>query len=220
MATAHEAISEEGSELQAGPNQGADGSSSPCRPMRADALRNRNRILDAAEEIFASEGITVPIDTVAERAGVGVGTLYRHFPTKEALLEAIVVDRLGTLAEAARSYVEADDPGEALFSYLLRFALEASAKQDLFEALGSAGIDIKARCALDFDELMASIDRLRLRAVAAGAVRPDVAVDEMLGLALGACHAKSESPYDPAQIEKMVTIVCDGLRSSPGSSGA
>jgi hypothetical protein len=68
---------------------------SPCgsRPMRADAVKNRARILEAAEEIFATEGVSVPIDTVAERAGLGVGTLYRHFPTKEALFEAIVVDR-------------------------------------------------------------------------------------------------------------------------------
>ena len=70
-----------------------------ARPMRADAVKNRQRILEAAEEIFATEGVSVPIDAVAERAGVGVGTLYRHFPTKEALFEAIVMARLEYLLE-------------------------------------------------------------------------------------------------------------------------
>ena len=76
----------------------------PCesRPMRADAVKNRQRILEAAEAIFATEGLSVPIDTVAERAGVGVGTLYRHFPTKEALFEAIVMARLEFLLEIAK----------------------------------------------------------------------------------------------------------------------
>ena len=83
--------------------------------MRADAVKNRARILEAAEEIFATEGVSVPIDTVAERAGLGVGTLYRHFPTKEALFEAIVVDRLESLLEMARRQSVDPDPGAALF---------------------------------------------------------------------------------------------------------
>src|SRR5580693_1548480 len=103
------------------------GRSSP-RPMRSDAVKNRQRILQAAEEIFATEGLSVPIDTVAERAGVGVGTLYRHFPTKEALFEAIVMARLDILLEIAKSYAAADDPGAALFSFLGEFATQASAK--------------------------------------------------------------------------------------------
>ena len=71
------------------------------RPLRADARRNRAKVLEAAEEVFASEGLAVPIDEVARRAGVGVGTVYRHFPTKEALFEAIVVARLEALVERA-----------------------------------------------------------------------------------------------------------------------
>ena len=86
--------------------------------MRADAVKNRQRILEAAEAIFATEGLSVPIDTVAERAGVGVGTLYRHFPTKEALFEAIVMARLEYLLELAKAQAGAADPGDALFSFL------------------------------------------------------------------------------------------------------
>ena len=98
---------------------------------------------------------------MAERAGVGVGTLYRHFPTKEALFEAIVMaqPRIPP-GDGAESYATASDPGEALFSFLGEFAQQASAKHDLFDALSSAGIDIKSNCAGMVDEMKRSIDVL------------------------------------------------------------
>jgi AcrR family transcriptional regulator len=184
------------------------------RPMRADAVKNRLRILEAAEEIFATQGVSVPIDTVAERAGLGVGTLYRHFPTKEALFEAIVVARLEQLMEMVRDQGDADDPGQALFFFLRQFAEHASAKRDLFEALGSAGIDIKSQCSEMVDEMKRNIDVLRQRAVDAGALRSDVSTEEMVGLVLGACEAGTHTGSDDAGCQRMVEIVCDGLRSS------
>jgi AcrR family transcriptional regulator len=207
------AVSGGGPELTAVLEDQSNGAEDPdCRPLRADAVRNRSRILEAAEEIFAIEGISVPIDAVAERAGVGVGTLYRHFPTKEALFEAIVINRLLKLLETAKSYAAADQPGEALFEYLHEFARQAAAKHDLFEALGSAGTDIKSRCTGKVDELMMSIDRMRQRAVAVGAIRGDVTADELVSLVVGACHGSGQIPFDEARIRRMVTIVCDGLR--------
>src|SRR6202158_6103447 len=109
--------------------------------MRADAQRNKKLIVQAAREVFATEGLAAPIDEIAERAGVGIGTLYRHFPTKEALFEAIVTAKLEYLLELARGRATATDPGNALFSFLGEFAQQASAKHDLFDALSSAGID-------------------------------------------------------------------------------
>lgn len=194
-------------------SDGIDEGQSTSRPMRADAVKNRARILAAAEEIFATEGVSVPIDTVAERAGLGVGTLYRHFPTKEALFEAIVVSRLEQLLDSARTQSEAVDPGEALFFFLREFAGHASAKRDLFEALGSAGIDIKSRCSEMVDEMKRTIDVLRCRAVDAGALRADVSTDEMVGLVLGACQAGAQTGSDDVGCQRMVEIVCDGLRS-------
>ena len=186
---------------------------SGCRPMRADAVKNRQRILEAAEEIFATEGVAVPIDTVAERAGVGVGTLYRHFPTKEALFEAIVMARLEYLLETARAYAQADEPGDALFSFLEEFARHASAKHDLFDALSSAGIDIKSNCAGMIDDMKRNIDVLLQRAVSAGSVRADVSTEEMVGLVIGVCQAGGHPDYDEATRQRMVGIVCDGLRA-------
>jgi AcrR family transcriptional regulator len=183
-----------------------------CRPMRADAVKNRQRILDAAESIFATEGLAVPIDTVAERAGVGVGTLYRHFPTKEALFEAIVTTRLCSLLEMARSYAASDDPGEALFHFLGEFAQQASAKHDLFDALSTAGVDIKSTCSEMVDEMKRNIDILLERAVAVGSVRTGVSAEEMMGLVIGVSQAGAHGGQDDASVQRMLQIVCDGLR--------
>ena len=190
----------------------AVGGPEACRPMRADAVKNRQRILDAAEAIFATEGLSVPIDTVAERAGVGVGTLYRHFPTKEALFQAIVTARLEYLLNAARARAGSPEPGDALFSFLSEFAQQASAKHDLFDALSSAGIDIKSSCAEMVEEMKRSIDVLVQRAVAAKRVRADVTTDEMIGLVVGVCQGGGHAGYDDVTVQRMVQIVCDGLR--------
>jgi AcrR family transcriptional regulator len=211
MSTKASAAPKPGAVTEVQESGGADGRPE-ARPMRADAMKNRARILEAAEEIFATEGVSVPIDKVAERAGLGVGTLYRHFPTKEALFEAIVVDRLQDLLELGRAKREAPDPGAAMFDFLRQFSQQASAKRDLFEALGSAGIDIKSQCAELMDEMKQNIDALRRRAVAAGALRPDVSTDEMVGLVMGACEAGGHTGTDAAGLARLVEIVCDGLR--------
>ena len=110
------------------------------RPLRADARRNRAKVLAAAEEVFASEGLAVPIDEVARRAGVGVGTVYRHFPTKEALFEAIVVARLEALVERAEELATSDDPGTAMFTFISELVDLAVQKKDLTEELARAGV--------------------------------------------------------------------------------
>jgi AcrR family transcriptional regulator len=192
-------------------DQGETDGSAP-RPLRSDAVKNRERILAAAEATFASDGLGVPIDTVAQRAGVGVGTLYRHFPTKEALFEAIVMTRLESLLDEARNAATADDPGPALFTFLRHFASQASAKHDLFDAMGAAGFDIKSQCAETLDEMKRAVDLLISRAMAAGAVRPGISADEAIGLVVGACQASQHSGYDNATSQRMLDIICDGLR--------
>jgi AcrR family transcriptional regulator len=182
------------------------------RPMRADALKNRARILTAAEEVFAADGVGVPIDAVAERAGVGVGTLYRHFPTKEALFEAVVTVRLAEVLEMAQSYAASDDPGTALFSFLREFAERAFDKRDLFEALDSAGFDIKSTCAAQLDELSLHVDVLLQRALAVHAVRTDVSADDVLSLVAGVCHSGEKLGTDEAGLQRLIGVIIDGLR--------
>jgi AcrR family transcriptional regulator len=178
------------------------------RPLRADAVKNRERILEAAEATFTAEGVSAPIDAVAARAGVGVGTVYRHFPTKEALFEAIVTARLDGLCEMTRQLAEDEAPDGALFSFLREFGRQASAKQDLFDAMDAAGLDIKSACATSVEELTRGIDLLLERAKLAGAVRDDVATSEVMALIVGACHSK----HDDLVCQRMVEIVCAGIR--------
>src|ERR1700704_3720787 len=98
------------------------------RPLRADAARNRDKVLRAAREAFAESGSGVPLDEIAARAGVGPGTVYRHFPAKEALFEAVVTARLTDLVRDARARASAADPGEAFFGFLGRLSGGAAAK--------------------------------------------------------------------------------------------
>jgi AcrR family transcriptional regulator len=201
-------IADPGSENVAQADTRANGAAAALRPLRADAAKNRERILEAAEATFTAEGVSAPIDAVAQRAGVGVGTVYRHFPTKEALFEAIVTTRLDELCKTTRELAEGEAPGEVLFSFLREFGRQASAKQDLFDAMDAAGLDIKSTCAASVDELTRGIDLLLERAKAAGAVREDVATGEVMALIVGACHSKQ----DDLVCQRMVEIVCDGIR--------
>ncbi len=183
-----------------------------ARPMRADALRNHEKILRAAEEVFATDGVMVPIDVVAERAGVGVGTLYRHFPTKESLYEAIVTTRLTRLVATADAYAVDPEPGLALEHFMREFAQLAAEKQDLFEAFGQMGIDFKAHFAEPLAQLMARVDVLVKRAIETGTVRGDVETEDIIRLVVGTCHAAGHSDADAAGLQRLVSIVIAGLR--------
>jgi AcrR family transcriptional regulator len=200
-------IADPGSEHVTEAEFGANGDA-VSRPLRADAAKNRERILEAAEATFTAEGVSAPIDAVAQRAGVGVGTVYRHFPTKEALFEAIVTARLDELCQTTRQLAAGEAPGEALFDFLRDFGRQASAKQDLFDAMDAAGLDIKSACAASVEDLTRGIDLLLERAKAAGAVRDDVETGEVMSLIVGACHSKQ----DDLVCQRMVEIVCDGIR--------
>jgi AcrR family transcriptional regulator len=183
------------------------------RPMRSDALKNRQRILDAAAAVFADQGVSVPIDVVAERAGVGVGTLYRHFPTKEALFEAIVESKIEDLAVAAKAAAEAPDPGPAFFGFIRLLASEAAVKADIFDVLDSAGIDIKSRIAEHAKALEAALDQLLARAARCGEVRSDVVAEDVLGLVVGTCHGAHRVGRSTEATMRLIGILCAGLRA-------
>jgi AcrR family transcriptional regulator len=182
------------------------------RPLRADARRNRERLLEVARQAFAAEGLAVPLDEIARRAGVGPGTLYRHFPTKEALFEAIVLTRLEELVAAAAAGAERDDAGEAFFSFLRTFAGKLSNKHDLIDALGAEGIDIKSQCAGMAGDLESGVETMIRRAEAAGAVRDGITPKEVLGLVVGLCQATERPEFDGVSRQRMVDVVCAGLR--------
>jgi AcrR family transcriptional regulator len=173
------------------------------RPLRADAARNREKVLRAAREAFAESGYGVPLDEIAARAGVGPGTVYRHFPAKEALFEAVVTARLTDLVSDAQARAAAADPGEAFFGFLTRIAGEAAAKRDLPDAISIAG---SLR-----EDLFAALDLLLRRAQQAGAVRAGFATPDLIVLLKGMFASLADST-DPGLHERVFAVLADGLR--------
>jgi AcrR family transcriptional regulator len=184
----------------------------PARPLRADAARNRARVLETAYETFAAEGLAVPIDEIARRAGVGAGTVYRHFPTKEDLFRAVVESRIRHIIDEGRALLDDPGPGEALFSFLRSMVLDWGATdQGLVEALSGLGIDVDSVAPDADDAFRGLIGELLVVAQRAGTVRPDVDVGEIKALMVG-CQAMQG--YDEARAERLTGLVIDGLRPS------
>jgi AcrR family transcriptional regulator len=181
------------------------------RPLRADAQRNRARLLAAAEAVFAAEGISVPVDLIAEKAGVGVGTLYRHFPTKEKLFEAILIGRIDDIVNDARARLCAEDPGAAFFGFLGHLVEESTSKRDLIQALLGAGVEIELAVADSKKNLEEAVTQLLGVAQTAGAVRNDVSSAVVLSLVGVTCMA-ADHPHGGAPPEDLLAIICDGLR--------
>jgi AcrR family transcriptional regulator len=193
---------------------GGDGSvvTARDRPQRADAQRNRAKVLAAAAELFAAEGLEVPIDTIADRAGVGVGTVYRHFPTKEALYEAIVVDRINVMVTSARTRLAERPPETAFFEFLDYLVAQFLKSSDLLRAIADAGLEFAVLGAEAKKDLESSVSDLLVAAQRAGAVRSDVTAPVVLAL-IGASCVASKNPHPGATTADMLRIVLDGLRA-------
>ena len=186
--------------------------SEPARPLRADAARNRTRVLEVAYETFAAEGLAVPIAEIARRAGVGAGTVYRHFPTKEDLYRAVVEDRMRHIVDDGRAMLANEEPGQALFTFLRWMVLEWGATdRGLAEALAGLGIDIKAAVPEAETAFLDLIGDLLRAAQKAGTVRRDVDVRDVKALMVGAQAMQS---YNPDAAARLTEVVLDGLRTS------
>jgi AcrR family transcriptional regulator len=184
--------------------------------MRADAARNRARVLEVAYEVFAEDGLSVPIDEIARRAGVGAGTVYRHFPSKEDLYRAVVAERIREIVDQGRALLSDADPGEALFQYLRLMVLQwGAADRGLVDALAGLGIDVKTVVPDAEDEYMEMLDELLRAAQRAGTARTDVTVADVKAILVG-CQAMQSYNADVA--ERVTGVVFDGLRISPTSA--
>jgi AcrR family transcriptional regulator len=183
--------------------------------MRADARRNRAKVLDAAEGVFTTVGVGAPMEEVARAAGVGVGTIYRHFPTKELLIEAIVERRFDRLADEAEAELAAHEPGTAFFGIFARMVAEASEKRAFAEELARAGRDAKEVTAGAGERLRVAFTTLLERATAAGAVRADVDTDQAVGLLAGMCLAAEHARWDADRRARTLEVLFDGLRVHP-----
>ena len=186
---------------------------SRIRPLRADAQRNRDSVLAAARAAFGAEGSDVSLDEIARRAGVGPGTVYRHFATKEALFEAVVFDRIGELVKEARALSEDPDPGSAFSTFVERLGREGARKRDLVEALASDGVQLHLGGAPIIRALTDVLADLLHRAQRAGAVRTDISVDDVLVLLTGVAYAICHSHADDERTRQLLAIMYDGLRA-------
>jgi AcrR family transcriptional regulator len=178
------------------------------RPKRADARRNYEKVLAAAREAFAEGGESTALEEIARRAGVGIGTLYRHFPTRQALLEALYVDEVEEVCRSAQE-LECADSWEALSTWFERFIAYLSTKRALAHEL----LDYMDRDAPLFKTCRASLfaagEPLLTRAQDAGIVRPDVSFAEVMQMAMGIAKIPTN---DRAQTEHILRIALDGLR--------
>jgi AcrR family transcriptional regulator len=174
-------------------------------------VRNRARVLDVAYETFAADGLSVPIDEIARRAGVGAGTVYRHFPTKDALFRAVVEDRILRIVAQGRALLDREPPGEALFAFLRSLVLQWGATdRGLSEALAGAGIDVGTVIPAAEDGFMALLADLLRAAQDAGAVRSDIGAPQIKALLVG---LQAVQGYDDRAADTVVEVVLDGLRA-------
>jgi len=182
---------------------------------RTDARRNREAVLRTAMRVFMEEGLEVPLTRIAQRAGVGAGTVYRHFPSKEALFQAVVLERIQQFAEEARALAAAEDPGEVFVDYFVRVIRQASLNRAICDALAeSSGHAFKAGAG---EEFRAALAELLTRAQAAGVIRPDINGDDLRALIAGCLAVERYAPGSG----HLVRVVIDGLKASgPAASAA
>jgi len=183
------------------------------RELRADARRNRERVLRTAQQLFATEGLGVSLDEIARRAGVGPGTVHRHFPAKEALYLAVATDEIERLVAEAEMLVAADDPA-ALFTLLAKMMANGAENVTVKSALVAAEFDLRTAAPDVAADLTRHVADLLDRAHAAGAVRPDLTVEEVMALVAGTFaairHAGAETSRERSA--HIAQIILDGLR--------
>lgn len=184
---------------------------SPHEPkkLRADARRNRARILAAAEAVFAEHGPSASTEQVAERAGVAIGTVFRHFPTKQELLQAIMKDLLERLTDDAAALVGEGDPA-ALFTFFTHVVEQAAYEKTVVDLLARTGVDLRVADSVRL--LREKLAELLKRSQESGTVRPDARLDEVIALLTVACEGALHSGWDPDLRRRTLAIVFDGLR--------
>jgi AcrR family transcriptional regulator len=189
------------------------------RKPRADAIRNRERVLEAAKAVFSQGGPDASLEAVARRAGVGIGTLYRHFPTREALYEAVYRREVEQLVELAKHLEVTTAPVEALRRWLRAGVEFMATKKGMAAALAMAAHGSSELVAYSLDRLSSAAGELLQRAVAAGAIRTDIDPEDLLRTLVGMCYAH-DRPGWQTKVLRLVDVFIDGLRRWPDKHGA
>src|ERR1043166_4319307 len=188
-------------------------SAKPDRRLRADSIRNRERLLKAAAAVFSSGGPDASLGAVAKRAGVGIGTLYRHFPTREALFEAVYRHEVDQIGELAERLAKEEAPLDALRHWLHANVRLVATKKGMLAALALAATGRPELYAYSFDRLTKAVGSLLRRAIKAGEVRSDIKPEELLRALVGMCYMHDKPGWQNSVLH-LVDIFVDGLRKS------
>jgi AcrR family transcriptional regulator len=182
------------------------------KPLRADARRNREKVLQAARAVFADRGRDAQMDDVAGAAGVGVGTVYRHFPTKEALLEALIVESFVQITDEAERSLEIEDPWEAFATLMWRAAEIMAGDRALSEVFAASTGSVEQRMPT-LEELRDAVGRVIERGQVAGVIREDMLVDDVPMIMCGIGSATKKPHVCTEAWRRHLMIVLDGLRA-------
>ncbi|TVT49428.1 TetR/AcrR family transcriptional regulator [Amycolatopsis rhizosphaerae] len=185
----------------------------PARAMRADARRNYERLLGEAKRAFAEQGIDASLEEIARRAGVGIGTLYRHFPTREALLEALLSERFDAQAAGADELMAHPSPIDGLRMWALRLAEMSMSYRGLVEATAAALANESSQLYRSCHAMQEGASRLVTRALEAGQLRADVTALEVLLLVNSSVWAAERAPDGTPSLARLVDLVFLGLRA-------
>ncbi|RJG44423.1 TetR/AcrR family transcriptional regulator [Mesorhizobium sp. DCY119] len=182
------------------------------RKPRADSIRNREILLEAATQIFSAGGPQASLEAVARQAGVGIGTLYRHFPTREALFEAVYRHEVDHLGELAELLAHDSDPVEALRKWLHANVRLVATKKGMVEALQLVAHGSSELKAYSFERMSNAIGLLLDRGVAAGEIRSDISPEDLLRTLVGIFYSQGTADWQPAAL-RLVDVFVDGLRT-------
>ena len=186
-------------------------SAASTRKPRADALRNRERVLEAAKTVFSAGGPEASLEAVARQAGVGIGTLYRHFPTREALFEAVYRREVEHLAELAEQLKAEAAPAEALRRWLRSNVEFIATKKGMARALALVTHKPPDLVAYSSNRLTKAVGALLDRAVAAGEIRADISPEDLLLALIGMCYMQDQPGWQTSVL-RLVDVFVDGLR--------
>jgi AcrR family transcriptional regulator len=189
----------------------ADRSAKIVRKPRADAVRNRERVLEAAKAVFSAGGPDASLEAVARRAGVGIGTLYRHFPTREALFEAVYRREVQQLIELAEQLKSEADPVDALRRWLRSNVEFVATKKGMAAALALAVHGSSELYVYSFDRLTKAVGALLDRAVVAGEIRADISPEDLLRALVGMCYMHDQPGWQNS-VMRLLDVFVDGLR--------
>lgn len=181
--------------------------------MRADAVRNRQQILAAAQQLIERDGPSVPLDDIARAAGVGAGTLHRHFPTKEGLLGEVVVDRVRALADQLGELADARNAGDALLTATSLMLDEGDRSAVLKASLLGTDFDLRTAAPEAVDRLRSAVNELLIKAQYANEIRNDIDTNDLMSLVAGAFVAEQHAGDRPNR-RRLSSVLFDGLRTT------